>query len=99
MINRKFNNIKPTRHYYTVFCQNVKHFGGLFFSFEKYFSGPFPKGLFDLILPLFKGFFPLSGRAHPSSGALSFSFAQDASGAYGISDADMQKIADTMMPQ
>ena len=25
--------------------------------------------------------------------------AQDASGAYGISDADMQKIADTMMPQ
>ena len=40
-----------------------------------------------------------TNSSNATSVSAEITVAQDASGAYGISDADMQKIADTMMPQ
>ena len=41
----------------------------------------------------------IDGVSYAEEETVEITVAQDASGAYGISDADMQKIADTMMPQ
>lgn len=41
----------------------------------------------------------IDGVSYAEEETVEITVAQDASGAYGISNADMQKIADTMMPQ